>query len=77
MDHPNESYYNDLQSKITEFKTKNNQCTHSRTLSFIENVSNCRSKVPTRGDSLVLGSMELEYQTYIKMRESKMKRIKL
>ena len=38
MDHRNESYYNDLLWKITEFKTKNNQRTHSKTLSFIENV---------------------------------------
>ena len=67
MDNRNESYQNDLLWKITEFKTKNNQRTHSKTLSFIENVSNSRSKVLTRGDSLVLVSMELEYQTHIKV----------
>ena len=38
MDCRNESYYNDLLLKITEFKTKNNQHTHSRTLLFIENI---------------------------------------
>ena len=67
MDHRNESYCNDLMSKFTEFKTKNNQRTHSKTLSLIENVSNRRSKVSTRGDSLVLAAMELEYQTHMKV----------
>ena len=67
MDCQNESYYNDLLLKITEFKTKNNQLRHSRTLLFIENVSNRRSKVSTQIDSFVLAAMELEYQTHIKL----------
>ena len=67
MDCRNESYYNDLLLKITEFKTKNNQLRHSRTLLFIENVSNRRSKVSTQIDSFVLAAMELEYQTHIKL----------
>ena len=67
MDCRNESYYNDLLLKITEFKTKNNQHTHSRTLLFIENISHRRSKVSTQSDSFVLAAMELEYQTHIKV----------
>ena len=67
MDHQNESYYDNLLLKITEFKTENNQRTHSKTLLFIENISNRRSNVSTRGDSLVLAAMELEYQTHIKV----------
>lgn len=67
MDHQNESYYNNLLLKITEFKTENNQRTHSKTLLFIENISNRRSNVSTRGDSLVLAAMKLEYQTHTKV----------
>jgi len=60
----NEEYYADLTEKMNRLKNKNDQRSVKKEISYIEKEGNRRSKLSSRGDSLILAAMEVEVQTH-------------